>query len=183
MVDEATSNCLCEPTPPPVLPDTDGTGVQCCVDTDEYSAFLTKQFDNVATLERAFKEARKEASNTLDVLCEQLEKSQALEDENEQLKQRLYTLTTENGALLERTFELTDELASVRTLAASNRKIRGGGLLRFSVEKFLSYRAKKFRRGNLQCVTNFGYGKILCFRGLSRLFFESFLVSQYRKKP
>ena len=124
MVDEARSNCLCEPTPPPVLPDTDGTGVQCCVDTDEYSAFLTKQFDNVATLERAFKEARKGASKTLDVLCEQLEKSQALDDENEQLKQRFYTLTTENGALLKRTFELTDELANLGTLAAFNRQFR-----------------------------------------------------------
>ena len=68
MVDEPTSNCLCEPTPPPVLPDTTDTGVQRCVDTDKYSAFLTKQFDNVDTLEKAFKEARKEASKTLDVL-------------------------------------------------------------------------------------------------------------------
>ena len=93
MVDEPTSNCLCEPTPPPVLPDTNDTGVQCSVDADEYSAFLTQQFDNVTTLERAFKEARKEASNTLDVLCEQLEKSQVLEDEHEKLKQRLSTLT------------------------------------------------------------------------------------------
>ena len=97
MVDEPTSNCLCEPTPPPVLPDTNDTGVQCCVDTDEYSAFLTKQFDNVPTLERAFNEALKEASNTLDVLCEQLEKSRALDDANEQLKQRLSTLTTETN--------------------------------------------------------------------------------------
>ena len=32
------------------------------------------------------------------------------------------------------------------------------GVSRFSVEKFLSYRSKKFCRGNLQCVTNFSYG-------------------------
>ena len=67
MVDEPTSNCLCEPTPPPVLADANDTGVQCCVDADQNSAFLTQQFNNVTTLERAFKEARKEASNTLDV--------------------------------------------------------------------------------------------------------------------
>ena len=120
MVDESTSNCLCEPTPPPVLPDTNDTRIQCCVDTDEYSAFLTKQFDNVVTLEQAFNEARKEASNTLDVLCEQLEKSQAREDEHEKLKQRPSTFTTENEVLLKRTFELRDELASLRTLAASH---------------------------------------------------------------
>ena len=110
-----------EPTPPPVLPDTNDTGVQCCVDADEYSAFLTQQFDDVTTLERAFNEARKEASNVLDVLCEQVEKSQALEDEHEKLKQRLSTFTTENEALLKRTFELTDELASLRTLTVSHR--------------------------------------------------------------
>ena len=121
MVDEPTSNCLCEPTPPPVLPDTNDTGVQCCVDADEYSAFLTQQFDNVIILERAFKEARKEASNTLDVLCEQLEKSQALEDEHEKLKHRLSTLTLENESLLKRTFEHTDELATLKSLAASHR--------------------------------------------------------------
>ena len=92
MVDEPTSNCLCEPTLPPVLPDTNYTGVQCCVDADENSAFLTQQFDNVTTLERAFNEAHKEAPNTLDVLCEQLEKSQALEDKHEKLKQRLSIL-------------------------------------------------------------------------------------------
>ena len=61
MVDETTSNYLCEPTPPPVLPDTKDTGVQCCVDTDDYNAFVTNQFDNIATLARTFNEARKEA--------------------------------------------------------------------------------------------------------------------------
>ena len=121
MVDEPTSNSLCEQTPPPVLPDTNDTGVQCSVDADEYSAFITQQFDNVTTLERAFKEARKEASNTLDVLCEQLEKSRALEDEYEKLEQRLFTLTMENESLRKRTFELTDELATLRSLAASHR--------------------------------------------------------------
>ena len=103
------------------MPDTNDTGVQCCVDADEYSAFLTQQFDNVTTLERAFNEARKEASNTLDVLYEQLKNSQALEDEHEKLKQRLSTLTMENEALPKRTFELTDELATLRSLAASHR--------------------------------------------------------------
>ena len=48
-------------------------------------------------------------------------KSEALEDANEQLKQRLSTLTTENECLLKRTFELTDELATLRSLAASHR--------------------------------------------------------------
>ena len=37
---------------------------------------------------------------------------------------------------------------------------------RFSVENFLSHSAEKFRWGTLQCVTNFWYRKILCFREL-----------------
>ena len=41
-----------------------------------------------------------------------------------------------------------------------------GGISRVSVENFLSDSAEKFRSGTPQCVINFGYRKILCFRGL-----------------
>ena len=41
-----------------------------------------------------------------------------------------------------------------------------GGISRVSVENFLSDSAEKFRSGTLQCVINFGYRKILCFKGL-----------------
>ena len=37
---------------------------------------------------------------------------------------------------------------------------------RFSVKIVLFHSTEKFRRGTLYCVTNFGYRKILCFRGL-----------------
>ena len=46
---------------------------------------------------------------------------------------------------------------------------------------FLSHSAEKFRRATLQDVTNFGYRKNLCFRGLCRYFLSKFLVSQCRK--
>ena len=56
--------------------------------------------------------------------------------------------------------------------------VRGGGgregISRFSVEKFLSHSSEKFRKGTLQCVTNFGCRKILCFRGLSQDFLSKF---------
>ena len=42
----------------------------------------------------------------------------------------------------------------------------GGGASRFSVKNFLSQSDEKIRRGTFQCVTNFGYRKILCFREL-----------------
>ena len=86
MVDEPTCSCLCKSLPAPVLPDTKDTGVQCCVDVDQYSVLLIKQFDNLVTLEQAFNEAHKKTSDTLDVFCQQLKKSQSLEYANEQLK-------------------------------------------------------------------------------------------------
>ena len=58
---------------------------------------------------------------------------------------------------------------------------RGGreeGVSRLSVKNFLSHSAKKFRRGNLQCVTNFGHRKILCFRELCHDFLSKFFLSQ-----
>ena len=54
---------------------------------------------------------------------------------------------------------------------------RGEGVSRFSVKKCLSHSTEKFRRGNRQCVTNFGYRKILCFRDLSHDCVEIFFVS------
>ena len=41
-----------------------------------------------------------------------------------------------------------------------------GEVSRFSFENFLSHSAEKIRRGTLKCVLNFGYRKVLCFRGL-----------------
>ena len=48
--------------------------------------------------------------------------------------------------------------------------IGGGGLSRFSVEKFISHSAETFRRGVLYCCISFGYRKTLCFRGLCYYF-------------
>ena len=39
------------------------------------------------------------------------------------------------------------------------------GISRFSIENLLSHSAEKFRKGTLQCVTNFGYRKKLEIRG------------------
>ena len=43
---------------------------------------------------------------------------------------------------------------------------REGGSITVFCQFFLSHSAEKFRRRTLQCVTNFGYRKILCFREL-----------------
>ena len=58
---------------------------------------------------------------------------------------------------------------------------RKGEVSRFSFEIFLSHSAEKNRRGTLYGVTDFGYRKILCLKGLCHDFLSNFFVSQYRK--
>ena len=55
------------------------------------------------------------------------------------------------------------------------------GYVTIFCRNFLSHSAEKFRRATLQGVTNFGYRKILCFRGLCHHFLSKFFVSQCRK--
>ena len=100
MVDVPTPNCLSEPTPPQVWPDTNDTGTQCCVDTDEYTVFLTKRFDDVAKLNQAFDDTRRETSLTMDVHYE-LEQINEFEAAIDEVKKRLAALTAENESLQE----------------------------------------------------------------------------------
>ena len=61
-------------------------------------------------------------------------------------------------------------------------KKRGGGRVsRFSIESFFYLTLPKTCRGTIQCVTDFGYRKILCLRGLCHDFSWNFFVSQCRK--
>ena len=53
---------------------------------------------------------------------------------------------------------------------------------RFSVENFLSHSAEKVRRATLYGVTNFGYRKFLCFRGLCYDFCRNFLSHSAEKR-
>ena len=48
--------------------------------------------------------------------------------------------------------------------------MRGGGVSRISVEKFLSHSAEKIRRAILHCCNNFGYRKSLDKRGGIKIF-------------
>ena len=49
-----------------------------------------------------------------------------------------------------------------------------GGVSRFSVKNFLSHSAEKFRRRTIQCATDFGYRKILCFKKFCHDFVSKF---------
>ena len=51
---------------------------------------------------------------------------------------------------------------------------RGEGVSRFSVQNFLSLSAEKFCSETFQCVSNFVYRKILCFRELCHDFVLKF---------
>ena len=59
---------------------------------------------------------------------------------------------------------------------------RGDGVSRFFVKSFLSHTAEKFRRGTLWCVTNSGYRKISCLRGLCQDFLSNFFCLTVPKK-
>ena len=67
-------------------------------------------------------------------------------------------------------------LCSRKLLVAKIFMDKKGGISRVSNENFLSVSAKNFRCGTLQCVINFGYRKILCFRGLC----NDFLSKNFR---
>ena len=58
---------------------------------------------------------------------------------------------------------------------------REGEVSRLSFENFLSHSAENFRRGTFYGVTDFGYRKILCLRGLCHDFSSNFFFSQDRK--
>ena len=47
---------------------------------------------------------------------------------------------------------------------------------RFSVQNILSHSDEKFRWATLKCVINFGYRKILCFRGYVTFFCPNYFV-------
>ena len=55
---------------------------------------------------------------------------------------------------------------------------REGEVSRFSFEKILLHSAEKNRKGTLNGVTDFGYRKILCLRGLSHEFSANFFLSR-----
>ena len=61
----------------------------------------------------------------------------------------------------------------------------GGGVSRFSVENFVSHRAETFRRGDLYCCINFGYGKSLDQSGGVAIFsveiFSSHSAENFRR--
>ena len=50
------------------------------------------------------------------------------------------------------------------------------GISRFAVEFFLSHSAEKLPTRTLQCFTNFGYRKVLSFRGLCHDFLSNIFV-------
>ena len=59
---------------------------------------------------------------------------------------------------------------------------RRDGISRFSVETFLSDSAENFRGGIFQCVINFGYRRLLCFRRLCHDFLSEIFRLTVPKK-
>ena len=119
-VNEPTENCLCSPPlPPPVLADTFDVAVDASMDAEEAMELLVTEFDSVQRLQKGFEEARVAANNTFQVLGETVQELREKETRITALNQRLTALNEENSSLLARTFELTEEVSSLKAAAVN----------------------------------------------------------------
>ena len=132
---EPTDNCMCELTPPPVLPDVnDGStqcnlpdvcaaSTQCDFEADSYAAFKSSRFDSVDRLVQGFEEAKFSANAAFKDLCNQVDAVNELKAQVSQLQQRIATLNDENEALLKRTFELTEDVSTLTAITSTHRHL------------------------------------------------------------
>ena len=117
-VDEPFGNCLCEISPPPVLPDNLNAQTDCNLDADAYTPFKHPEFNRVDCLSEDFEETKFAANSTFNELCEEILRSNSLKDQKADIRNRIATLTSENESPLKRTFELTEDV-STRTASTS----------------------------------------------------------------
>ena len=106
------------PLPPPVLPDTFDVALDASMDAEEAMELLVTEFDSVQRLQKGFEEARVAASNTFQVLGKTVQELREKETKITALNQRL-TALNENSSLLARTFELTEEVSSLKAAAVN----------------------------------------------------------------
>ena len=119
--DELTGNCLCEIPPPPVLPD---ASTSCNLELYEYVTYKQPEFEPVARLQQGFEEAKTTANVAFRELCEEILKTNTVEEQTTDLTQRTVTLIPENEYLLKRTFELTEDVSSPTAITSAHCQLR-----------------------------------------------------------
>ena len=108
---EPTGNCLRELILPLVLPDVRDGSTQCTLPDD--SAFKCSRFDSVNRFVQGFEEAELSAKAAFKELCNQVNAVNDLKPQVAQLEQRIVVLSDENEALFKRTFELSEDVATL----------------------------------------------------------------------
>ena len=132
--DEPTENCMCEPTPPPVLPEVDDIATQCTTpdtcsvetqcdfEADENTAIKCSRFDTVDRLVQTFREAKTLANAAFAELCSQV--NEVIQQKKiANLQQRITDLTTQNEALIKRTLDLKEDVSSLKSITANRRQV------------------------------------------------------------
>ena len=133
--DEPTESCMCEQPPPILLPyvddiatqctttDTGSVATQCDIEADEDTAFKCSRFDIVDCLVQGFQETNTSAKAGFAELCSQVNEVKQQRGKIANLQQRITVLTTENEALIKRTFDLTEEVSSLKSMTANCRQV------------------------------------------------------------
>ena len=123
---------MCELTPPPVLPDVSDSSTQCnlpdvCAastqcdfEENSYAAFKSSQFDSVDRFVQDFEEAKFSANAAFKELCNKVDAVNELKAQVSQLEQRIVVLNDENEALLEQTFELTEDDSTLTAITSTH---------------------------------------------------------------
>ena len=132
---EPTDNCMCELTPPPVLPDVSDSSTQCnlsdvCAastqcdfEANSYAAFKSSRSDSVDRLVQGFEEANFSANAAFKELCNQVDAVNELKAQVSQLQPKIPVLNDGNEALLKRTFELTEDVSTLTAITSQHRRL------------------------------------------------------------
>ena len=123
---------MCELPPPPVVPDVDdiatqcttpdtcSAAIQCDFEADEYISFKCPKFDTIGRLVQCFQKTKTSANAASAEFCSQVNEVIQQKEKIANLQNRIATLTTENEALLKRTFELTEDVSSLNSITANS---------------------------------------------------------------
>ena len=130
---EPTDNCICELTPPRVLPDVNDTSTQCFLpdvctvstqgdfEADLYVAFRSSRLDSVDRLFQGVGQANFSANAAFKEFCNKVDRVNELTGQVSQLQQRIAVLNDKNEALPKRTFELTEDVSTLTAITSTNR--------------------------------------------------------------
>ena len=107
--------------PPSALPHTIEVSVEGTLDEDEDLDLLASEFCNVCQTQQSFEEARSAANNTIAVLEETVAELRNKEEKIQERQQRFEVLNEEKSTLVASTWQLTEQVSSLKASAISSK--------------------------------------------------------------